>query len=129
MVKVCADASTYIGSDTRMTVSVSHVELVRELSRGILSVKLAASCCDTPRGEIPNGGGNGAVSDAKTSHGFASSHPNISMFDTKTMQMIKSIDPNEGNPAPNPQFSSDGIYFDESDGRVYIGSHPTKELI
>src|SRR3954467_15961666 len=47
-----------------------------------------------PLGEIPNGGGNGAVVDAKTAHGFASSHPNISMFDTKSMQMIKSIDPN-----------------------------------
>lgn len=82
-----------------------------------------------PLGEILNGGGNGAVTDAKSGHGFASSHPNISMFDTKSMQMIKSIDPNEGNPRPAPQFSPDGIYFDESDGRVYIGSHPTKDLI
>lgn len=82
-----------------------------------------------PLGEIPNGGGNGAVTDAKTGHGFASSHPNISMFDTKSMQMIKTIDPNDGNPRPNTQFSPDGIYFDESDGRVYVGSHPTKELI
>src|SRR5262245_62876623 len=80
-----------------------------------------------PLGEIPNGGGNGAVTDAKSGHGFASSHPNISMFDTKSMQVIKTIDPNEGNPRPNTQFSSDGIYFDESDGRVYIGSHPTKD--
>jgi hypothetical protein len=82
-----------------------------------------------PLGEILNGGGNGAVVDAKTSHGFASSHPNISMFDTKSMQMMKTIDPNEGNSPPSPQFSSDGIYFDPSDSRVYIGSHPTKDLI
>src|SRR5205085_2844748 len=41
-----------------------------------------------PLGEIPNGGGNGAVVDAKSGHGFASSHPDLSMFDTKTMQMI-----------------------------------------
>src|SRR5690349_4205629 len=82
-----------------------------------------------PLGEILNGGGNGAVVDAKTNHGFATSHPNLSMFDTKTMQMIKSIDPNEGNAAPNPQFSGDGIYFDPSDDRVYIGSHPTKDLM
>jgi DNA-binding beta-propeller fold protein YncE len=82
-----------------------------------------------PLGEILNGGGNGAVTDAKTGHGFASSHPNISMFDTKSMQMIKTIDPNEGNPRPNTQFSADGIYFDPSDGRVYVGSHPTKDLI
>lgn len=82
-----------------------------------------------PLGEIMNGGGNGAVVDARAGHGFASSHPNISMFDTKSMQMIKTIDPNEGNPAPNPQFSPDGIYLDPSDERVYIGSHPTKDLI
>ena len=82
-----------------------------------------------PLGEILNGGGNGAVVDAKVARGFASSHPNISMFDTKSMQMIKTIDPNDGNPAPNPQFSPDGIYLDPSDERVYIGSHPTKNLI
>src|SRR5437763_1047343 len=80
-------------------------------------------------GEIMNGGGNGAVVDAKTGHGFASSHPDLSMFDTKSMQMIKSIDPNEGNPPANTQFRADGIYFDPSNDRVYIGSHPTKDLI
>ena len=82
-----------------------------------------------PLGEIPNGGGNGAVVDAARGHGFASSHPNVSMFDTRSMQMIKTIDVNAGNPAPNPQFSPDGIYFDPSDERVYIGSHPTKDLL
>mgnify|MGYP003945850629 CR=1 FL=1 len=89
-----------------------------------------------PVGEIPNagggagtGGGNGAVVDAKSAHGFASSHPDVSMFDTKSMQMIKTIDPNAGNPSATPKFSSDGIYFDPSDSRVYIGSHPTKDLL
>jgi hypothetical protein len=82
-----------------------------------------------PLGEIPNGGGNGAVVDAKSNHGFASSHPDISMFDTKSMQMIKTIDPNADNPSATPKFSADGIYFDASDNRVYIGSHPTKELL
>ena len=82
-----------------------------------------------PLSEIMNGGGNGAVTDAKTGHGFASSHPDISMFDTKSMQMIKTIDANEGNATPKPQFSSDGIYFDPFDNRVYIGSHPSKDLI
>src|SRR5215468_8213862 len=82
-----------------------------------------------PVGEIPNGGGNGAVVDAKSSHGFASSHPDISMFDTKSMQMIRTIDPNADNPSANPKFSADGIYFDPSDNRVYIGSHPTKDLL
>ncbi len=82
-----------------------------------------------PLGEIPNGGGNGATVDAKTGHGFASSRPNLTMFDTKSMQMIREINPNEGNPAPNTQFVADGIYFDAADDRVYIGSHPTNDLI
>jgi hypothetical protein len=82
-----------------------------------------------PLGEIMNGGGNGAVVDAKSGHGFASSHPDISMFDTKSMQMIKTINPNAADTLANPKFSSDGIYFDPSDSRVYIGSHPTKDLL
>jgi hypothetical protein len=82
-----------------------------------------------PLGEIPNGGGNGAVVDPKTGHGFATSHPMLSMFDTKSMQMIKTIDPNEADPNANPKFSGDGIYFDPSDDRVYIGSHPTRDLM
>jgi hypothetical protein len=82
-----------------------------------------------PLGEILNGGGNGAVVDARTGRGFATSHPNLSMFDSKSMQMLKSIDPNQGNPSPNTQFSGDGIYVDPSNDRVYIGSHPTKDLI
>jgi DNA-binding beta-propeller fold protein YncE len=82
-----------------------------------------------PLGEIPNGGGNGAVVDPKTGHGFATSHPMLSMFDTKSMQMIRTIDPNEADPAAATKFSGDGIYFDPSDDRVYIGSHPTRQLI
>src|SRR5262245_24287040 len=82
-----------------------------------------------PLGEIPNGGGNGAVVDAKSGHGFASSHPDLTMFDAKSMQMIKTIDPNADNPTATPKFSADGIYFDPSDDRVYIGSHPTRDLI
>ena len=49
-----------------------------------------------PLGEILNGGGNGAVVDAKSGHGFASSHPDLSMFDTKSMQMIKTHRPKRG---------------------------------
>ena len=82
-----------------------------------------------PLGEIANGGGNGAVVDAKSGHGFASSHPDLTMFDTKSMRMIKTIDPNADDPSANLKFSADGIYFDPSDERVYVGSHPTKELI
>jgi DNA-binding beta-propeller fold protein YncE len=70
-----------------------------------------------PVGEIPGVGGQGAVVDAKVGHGFTSSKP-ISMFDTKTMMPIKTIDPGDAQP--------DGILFDASAERVYIFSHPTK---
>jgi hypothetical protein len=36
------------------------------------------------------------------------------MFDTKSMQMIRTIDPNADNPSANPRFSGDGIYVDAS---------------
>src|SRR5215471_16016874 len=42
-------------------------------------------------GEIPGVGGNGAAVDPKSGHGFTSSKP-VSMFDTKTMKLIKTID-------------------------------------
>jgi len=69
-------------------------------------------------GEIAGVGGNGAAVDPKSGHGFTSSKP-ISMFDTKTMTLIKTID--AGAAAP------DGIYFDASNERVYVFSHPTKD--
>src|SRR5437867_6694728 len=49
-------------------------------------------------------------------------HPQPSMFDVKTMKLIKTIDVPTG-------FSADGIYCDTSNDRVYIGSHPTKSLM
>lgn len=69
-------------------------------------------------GEIAGVGGNGAAVDPKSGHGFTSSKP-VSMFDTKTMMLIKTID--VGNAQP------DGIYFDAFNERVYIFSHPTKD--
>jgi len=71
-----------------------------------------------PVGEIAGVGGNGAAVDAKAGHGFTSSKP-ISMFDTKTMTLIKTIDPGAAQP--------DGIYFDAFNERVYVFSHPTKD--
>src|SRR5579871_246992 len=44
-----------------------------------------------PAGEIAGVGGNGAAVDPKSGHGFTSSRP-VSMFDTKTMTLIKTID-------------------------------------
>jgi hypothetical protein len=75
-----------------------------------------------PMGVIPGVGGNGATVCPKTGHGFTSDHPQPSMFDVKTMTLIKTIDVPQG-------FSADGIYCDTSNDRVYIGSHPTKSLM
>src|SRR6187399_1357267 len=75
-----------------------------------------------PVGVIPGVGGNGATVCPKTGHGFTSDHPQPSMFDVKTMKLIKTIEAPQG-------FSADGIYCDTSNDRVYIGSHPTKSLM
>ena len=71
-----------------------------------------------PAGEIAGVGGNGTAVDPKSGHGFTSSKP-VSMFDTKTMKLIKTIDPGAAQP--------DGIYFDPFNQRVYVFSHPTKD--
>jgi DNA-binding beta-propeller fold protein YncE len=72
-----------------------------------------------PAGEIPGVGGNGTAVDPKTGHGFTSDHPKVSMFDTKTLTLIKSIDVGAARP--------DGILFDDFNQRVYVFSHPTKD--
>jgi DNA-binding beta-propeller fold protein YncE len=72
-----------------------------------------------PAGEIAGVGGNGTAVDPKSGHGFTSSKP-VSMFDTKTQKLIKTINVAE---ACRP----DGIYFDKFNQRVYIFSHPTKD--
>jgi DNA-binding beta-propeller fold protein YncE len=72
-----------------------------------------------PAGEIPGVGGNGTAVDSKTGHGFTSDHPKVSMFDTKTLTLIKSIDVGAARP--------DGILFDAFNQRVYVFSHPTKD--
>jgi DNA-binding beta-propeller fold protein YncE len=69
--------------------------------------------------EVAGIGGQGAAVDPKSGHGFTSSRP-VSMFDTKSMTLIKTIDTGAGN-AP------DGIYFDSFNDHVYIFSHPTKD--
>src|SRR6188508_570539 len=75
-----------------------------------------------PVGVIAGVGGNGATVCPKTGHGFTSDHPQPSMFDVKTMKLIKTIEVPAG-------FSADGIYCDTSNDRVYIGSHPTKAMM
>ena len=64
-------------------------------------------------GSITNIGGHGVAIDSKSHHGFSSSNP-IGMFDTETMQKIKSIEV-QGRP--------DGILFEPVTGRVFVFSH------
>src|SRR5665213_634861 len=87
----------------------------------VVAARLTIFDLDTlkPVGEIAGVGGNGTAVDPKSGHGFTSDHPKVSMFDTKTMTLIKSIDVGAARP--------DGIYFDPFDQRVYVFSHPTKD--
>ena len=73
-----------------------------------------------PVAEIPDTGGNGVAVDPKSGHGFSSSSP-VSMFDTKTLKVIKKIDVGSARP--------DGILFDAFNDRVYVFSHPTKDAV
>jgi DNA-binding beta-propeller fold protein YncE len=65
-------------------------------------------------GTIPNTNGvHGAAVDPKSHHGFCSSRP-VVMWDTETLQTIKTIDV-QGGP--------DGILFEPLTERVYVLSH------
>ncbi len=59
--------------------------------------------------EITGVGGQGTAVDPKSGHGFTSSRP-ISMFDTKTMKLIKTIDaaPKRGRTASTSITSTSG---------------------
>jgi hypothetical protein len=85
------------------------------IARGGPSGRVSVFNLDTleSAGEIPNASGHGAAVDPKSHHGFVSSSPVI-MWDTKTLETVKSI-PVEGGP--------DGIMFDPFNARVYIWSH------
>lgn len=85
-----------------------------------ISTRLSVYNLDTLEmvGEIDGVGGQGAAVDAKSGNGFTSSRQ-VSMFDTKSLKLIKTIDVAPAAP--------DGIYFDAFNERVYIFSHPTKD--
>jgi len=68
----------------------------------------------------PNSNGNGVAVDPAAAHGFSSSRPQITMFDSKSLQVLKSIPIDSG-------VGPDGILFDTFNERVYIFSHPTKD--
>ena len=69
-------------------------------------------------GSITNIGGHGVAVDTKTHHGFSSSSP-VGMFDTETMQKIKSIEV-QGRP--------DGILFEPLTERIYVFSHQSPSI-
>lgn len=64
-------------------------------------------------GAIPNARARGVAVDPKSHHGFCSSSP-VVMWDTKTLETIKTIEV-QGRP--------DGILFEPSTERVYVFSH------
>ena len=69
-------------------------------------------------GTITNIGGHGVAIDTKSHHGFSSSNP-LGMFDTQTLQKIKTIDV-QGRP--------DGILFEPFTERVYVFSHQAPSI-
>ncbi|MHB1863810.1 MAG: hypothetical protein ACYCVL_12665 [Gemmatimonadaceae bacterium] len=69
-----------------------------------------------PVGEIPDVGGHGVAVDPGSGHGFVSGRK-VTMFDTKTLKVLKQIEVGDARP--------DGIMFDSYKARVYIFSHPT----
>ena len=70
-------------------------------------------------GAITNISGHGVAIDTRTHHGISSSNP-LGMFDTLTMQKIKSIDV-PGRP--------DGILFEPLTERVYVFSHADPSVV
>lgn len=69
-------------------------------------------------GSITNIGGHGVAIHTPSHHGFSSS-PQIGMFDTQTMQKIKSIEV-QGRP--------DGIMLEPLTQRVYVFSHQSPSI-
>jgi DNA-binding beta-propeller fold protein YncE len=66
-----------------------------------------------PAGTIPNVRSGGAIVDPRSHHGFSTTKP-ITMWDSNTLQIIKTIDV-DGRP--------DGIMFDPYNERVWVLSH------
>src|ERR1700691_6234819 len=69
-------------------------------------------------GAITNISGHGVAIDTATHHAFSSSNP-LGMFDTETMQKIKSIDV-QGRP--------DGILLEPFTDKIYVFSHQSPSI-
>ena len=70
------------------------------------------------KGEMTGYSAHGAAFDQRSHHGFATSQP-VVMWDTRTLQVIKTI-PVDGGP--------DGIMSDDFNHRIYILSHKAPNL-
>jgi len=71
-----------------------------------------------PTGDVATGSAHGAAIDSALHHGFATSKP-VTMFDTESLQVIKTIDTG-GNP--------DGYLADTAEHKVYILSHSAPQV-
>jgi DNA-binding beta-propeller fold protein YncE len=113
----------YAGSDGRLYIprGAPRAEPGTGSTRATPAVTSRITVYDLPTlslvGEIPNTGGHGVVVDPTSGHGFSSSLP-VTMFDTKTLAVLKRIDVGDARP--------DGIVFDAYNERIYVFSHPTK---
>ena len=67
-----------------------------------------------PAGDIANISSGGATVDPKSHHGFSTTRPAITMWDSSTLKVIKTI-PVDGRP--------DGIFFDPYNSHVWVLSH------
>jgi hypothetical protein len=67
-----------------------------------------------PAGTIPNVSAGGAAVDPKSHHGFSTTRPKMTMWDSTTLKVIKTIDV-DGRP--------DGIFCDSYNQRVWVLSH------
>ena len=69
-------------------------------------------------GTVTNVGGHGVAVDTASHHGFSSGSP-IGMFDTVTLQKIKTIE---------PKSRADGIMFEPFTGKIMILSHEAPSI-
>lgn len=69
-------------------------------------------------GTVTNIGGHGVAVDTASHHGFSSSSP-IGMFDTVTLQKIKTIE---------PKSRPDGIMFEPFTGKIMLLSHESPSI-
>jgi DNA-binding beta-propeller fold protein YncE len=119
-VTLAADAGPYKIVDQSQTMGNGGIDYVAADSVGRRlyvprGQEVLAFDLDTlkPVGSVPNVRGHGVAVDVKSHHAFASSQP-VAMFDTETLQMIKTI-PVGGGP--------DGILNDQASQRVFVLSH------